>query len=141
MSIEPKSEKDSAIVETKPANPEVVNKSDSTSETEDVKEATEALVEAIKKLANSEMQAAGDFSREAYLKAVTRARETLEKIKLIDAEQIEKSVQDIQKEADKNWQSVLGEIMEFGDRLTKAAQAAWDVLTAPSTKDDKTPKE
>lgn len=142
MSPEPSVDKESAIVED-PATTDIVVKKtdDSTGETEDVKEATEALVEAIKKLATSEMQAAGDFSREAYLKAVTGARETLEKIKLIDAEQIEKSVQEIQTEADKNWQSVLGEIMEFGDRLTKAAQVAWDILTAPSTKDDKPPKQ
>lgn len=141
MSSEPSVDKESAIVETKPANTDIVKESDSNGQTEDVKEATEALVEAIKKLATSEMQAAGDFSREAYLKAVTGARETLEKIKLIDAEQIEKSVQGIQTEADKNWQSVLGEIMDFGDRLTKAAQAAWEVLTTPSPKDDKPPKE
>ncbi len=95
---------------------------------------TEALIEAIKRRAQAEIQAAGDLSRETYLKAVRQAREALEQNQLIERDRIEQSVQQIQQEAEKNIQSVMGEIESFGTRLTEAAKVAWTTLTQP--KDD-----
>jgi hypothetical protein len=95
----------------------------------DIKQETKALIEAIKKRAQSEIQAAQELTREAYLAAVRRAREAIEETKLIDPDRLEQSVQLIQQEAQKNWQSIADEIQHFGDRLSEAAKTAWAVLT------------
>lgn len=141
MSTESNTPKDSAIVEVVPEGQEMTTTTEAQPKSADeLKEATEALIEAIKNLAKAEMEAAGDFSREAYLKAVGQARKNIEQIKLIDPDEFEKSFVQVQTEAEKNWKAVLKEMQDFGDRFTKAAQAAWDVLTAPK-KDDEAPKE
>jgi hypothetical protein len=101
----------------------------------DLKQETKALIEAIKKRAQSEIQTAQDLTREAYLAAVRRAREAVEETKLIDPDRLEQSVQLIQQEAQKNWQSVFDEIQRLGDRLTEAAKAAWNALTQPKSSD------
>ena len=100
-------------------------------ESEDLKGATKALIDALKKRAQSEAQSAGTLTREAYLSAVQRARTAVEENQLIERDRIEHSFEMIQQEAEKNWQSVVKEVSELGDRLTDAAKAAWDVLTAP----------
>lgn len=100
-------------------------------ESEAVKSETKALIDAIKKRAQSEAQSAGTLTREAYLTAVKRARATIEENKLIERDRIEHSFEMIQTEAEKNWHSVAKEVSELGDRLTEAAKAAWEVLTAP----------
>ena len=101
----------------------------------DLKQETKALIEAIKKRAQSEMQTAQDLSREAYLTAVRQAREAIEQTQLIDPDRIEQSVQLIQEEAQKNWQSITDEIHGLGDRLSEAAKAAWNALTQPKSSD------
>ena len=100
-------------------------------ESEAVKSETKALIDAIKKRAQSEAQSAGTLTREAYLNAVKRARMTIEENKLIERDRIEHSFEMIQSEAEKNWHSVVKEVSEIGDRLAEAAKAAWEVLTAP----------
>lgn len=100
-------------------------------ESDDVKSETKALIDALKKRAQIEAQSAGTLTREAYLNAVRKARETLEQNQLIERERIEYSFDLIQKEAEKNWQSIVKEVAEIGDRLADAAKAAWDTLTAP----------
>ncbi|GAB4303357.1 MAG: hypothetical protein Fur0025_44600 [Oscillatoriaceae cyanobacterium] len=134
MTQEPNPTKETEIV---PVTQETTEMKSASTKEDEIKKATEALVEAIKKLTTSEMEAAGDFSREAYVKAVSRARETIEQIKLIQPEEIEKTFNQVQKDAEKNWQGVLDDMRQFGDRLTKAAQTAWDILTAPK---DEPPK-
>lgn len=47
-------------------------------ESDDLKSETKALIDALKKRAQAEAQSAGTLTREAYLNAVRRARETLE---------------------------------------------------------------
>jgi hypothetical protein len=121
--------KERAIVEVSDSTNKMVE-SEMANETDAVKQETKELVEAIKKLAQSEVQAAGDFTREAYVNAVRQARETIERIKLIDTDRIEKAGTMLENEAEKNWQNMLKEIQDFGDRLVAAAKAAWDVLTA-----------
>ena len=100
-------------------------------ETEAVKSETKALIDAIKKRAQSEAQSAGTLTREAYLNAVKKARTTIEENKLIERDRIEHSFEMVHREAEKNFNSVVKEVSEIGDRLTDAAKAAWDVLTAP----------
>ena len=100
-------------------------------ESEDLKSETKALIDALKKRAQSEAQNAGTLTREAYLNAVRKARETLEQNQLIERDRIEHSFELIKKEAEKNWESVVKEVAEIGDRLADAAKAAWEALTAP----------
>jgi hypothetical protein len=100
----------------------------------EVQDETQALIEAIRKKAQVEAQHAGEFTREAYLSAVRRIRESVEESKLFDPEKVEESISTIQKEAEKNWQTIAQEVQDFGDRLAEAAKAAWDILM-PHDKD------
>ncbi len=95
---------------------------------ESIKQATKALVEAIKKRAQSEIKNAQTITRDAYLKAVGHAREAIEQNQLIEPERVEHSVKIIQKEAQENWHKIAQEITDLGQRLQEAAQGAWDVL-------------
>jgi len=104
---------------------------------EDIQKETQELMDAIRRLALSEMQSAGEFSQEAYIRSVQNARKTIERFQGVTREQMEKSVQTIESEAEKNWTGVLEEMQDWSNRIMKAAQAAWDVLTAPKTKDTK----
>lgn len=99
--------------------------------TEDVQNETIALIEAIKRRAQSEAQGAGDLTRDTYLTAVRQIRETIEQDKLFDKDRIEYSFKLLQMDAEKNWESIFKEVSSFGDRLADAAKAAWDALTAP----------
>jgi len=87
------------------------------------------VVDAIKTRAQSQVQDAGEVSREAYLKAVRQAREAVEQNKFIERDRIEQAVDQIQKEAEKNWHVVVGEIESIGSRLTEASKSAFQALT------------
>ncbi|WP_422614302.1 hypothetical protein [Calothrix rhizosoleniae] len=110
----------SALVETEMAD-----------ETDEIKNETKALIDAIKKRAQSEAQSAGTLTRDTYLNAVRQAREAIEANQLIERDRIEHAFDMIQQEAQKNWDSVTKEVQDLGDRLQSAAKAAWEVLTAP----------
>ena len=127
----------SAIVQVSPETDALVER-EMSGESEELKQETKALVEAVRKRAQSEAQSAGDFTREAYLNAVRQLRETVEQNKLFDPEQVERSFEMIHQEAEKNWNSIVKEVTDFGDRLAEAAKVAWDILTQP--KDDGAPK-
>lgn len=92
---------------------------------------TEALLDALRKRAQAEVQAAQTLTQETYIAAVRQAREAVEQTQLVDPDEIEAAAEQIMQDAQQNWQSVLAEIQSFGDRLSEAAQAAWDVLTRP----------
>ena len=115
------------IVAVSPETNALVEK-EMTGQDESIKEATKALVEAIKKRAQSEIKNAQTITRDAYLKAVNNAREAIEENQLIERERIEHSVKIIQKEAQENWHKIAQEITDLGQRLQEAAQGAWDVL-------------
>ena len=118
------------IVEISPQTTEMVE-SQMAGESQDVKDETAALIEALKRRAQAEAQSAGTFTRETYLSAVRQARETIEQNQLIERARIENAFEMVQNEATKNFESIVAEVQELGDRLQAAAQAAWDVLTAP----------
>lgn len=100
-------------------------------ESDVVKQETKALIEAIKRRAQSEAKGAGELTRDTYLTAVRQARETIEQNKIFDPDRIEYTVKLMQMDAEKNWDALLKEVSVLGDRLSDAAKAAWDVLTAP----------
>lgn len=120
----------SVRVEILPQTNEMVE-SQMSNESDDLKQETKALIEAIRKRAVIEASSAGTLTRDTYLTAVRRAREAIESNQLIERDRIEYSWHLLQKEAEKNLESVVKEVAELGDRLTEAAKAAWEVLTAP----------
>ena len=122
-------EESSAIVEVTPQTNEMVEK-EMAGASDDVKNETKALIDAIKKRAQVEAQSAGTLTRDTYLNAVRQAREAIEANPIIERDRIEHAFEMVQQEAQKNWDSVVKEFQDLGDRLQAAAQAAWDVLTA-----------
>ena len=95
---------------------------------EQIKDETKALVEAIRKRAQVEIENAQTITQDAYLTAVRNAREALEQNELLNPKRIEHSAQMIQRDVEQNWQKTVDEIAALGDRLQEAAQAAWDIL-------------
>lgn len=124
---QPQIPKESAIVEQ--SNTEIVP--ETTSKPEEMKQETEELMSAINKMVQAELQAAEDFTEEAYINAVRNARETIEQFRLIDKDQLENSISQFESDAKQNLEGMVKDIADFGDRISKAAQAAWEVLTAP----------
>ncbi|MGL5941630.1 MAG: hypothetical protein ACRC2S_14855 [Waterburya sp.] len=97
-------------------------------ESDQLKAETKALVEAIRKRAQSEIENAQTLTQDAYLTAIRSARKAVENNSLLDPKRIEHSVEMIQRDAQENWQKTADEIAALGDRLQEAAQAAWDIL-------------
>ena len=126
-------EESSAIVEVTPQTNEMVEK-EMAGASDDVKNETKALIDAIKKRAQVEAQSAGTLTRETYLNAVRQARQAIEDNPIIERDRIEHAFEMIQQEAQKNWDSVAKEFQDLGNRLQAAAQAAWDVLTGERPK-------
>jgi hypothetical protein len=120
-------QKENAIIEV---NSNLV-KEDKPEQTSEIKHETVALIEAIKTKAQSEAQKAGDFTRETYLESVRKAKEQIETMNLFDSERIEESIKHVQAEVEKDWDGLVKRITEVGDRVSDAAKAAWEALTAP----------
>lgn len=125
----------SAIVEVNQTSALV--ESESASESDEIQRETQALIEAIRQRAQAEAQAAGDYTRETYLRLIREAREAVEQNRLFDPAQLERSAENLRLEAEKNWLALVQEMTGFSDRLSEAAKAAWEKLTEP----DRTPRE
>lgn len=95
---------------------------------ESAREETKQLIEAITRKAQSETHKAGEFVQENYLEAVRNARAEIEKLNF-DPERVEESIRLIQKDAEENWDSLVKEVEDFGNRINEAAQTAWSILT------------
>lgn len=119
--------KETTIVPVSPETNAIVEK-EMAGESDQVKAETKALVEAIRKRAQSEIENAQTLTQDAYLNAIRSAREAVENNSLLDPKRIEHSVEMIQRDAQENWQKTVDEITALGDRLQEAAQAAWDIL-------------
>jgi hypothetical protein len=122
--------KERALTEYDPAMRALVEK-EMPNASEDVQKETMALIEAIKRRAQSEAKGAGELTLDTYLAAVRQVREAVEQNKIFDPERIEYSFKLLQMDAEKNWESIFKEVSSLGDRLADAAKAAWDALTAP----------
>ena len=137
---EPKGSQDSAMVEVSPETEALVKK-EMPNASEAIQQETMKLFEALKIRAQSEAKAAGEFTRDTYLKAVTQAREAIEKEKLFDPERIESSIKLLQNDVEKNWEAMVKQVTDVGDRLSEAADAAWKALTEPKSGSDTDTKE
>lgn len=144
MNSEPMNAETSVVVEIHPESTTSENTAIVTSQTEaivevkldgadnEVQRETQALIEAIKKRGQAEIQAAGTLSQEAYLKAIRQARETIEQSQLVvDPHRLEQTMQVLQTEADKSWHVIVGEIESIGIRLADTAKLAWSTLMKP----------
>jgi len=118
MTIEQETLTESAITETEPQAPTPASP---IAELDEVKQATQNLVDALKKLAEATMRSATTLTQEAN-------------------QNIEQSVQDLRQQADQNWQTAIKDVKDIDTRLAKAAKAAWEVLTTPTSSDSE-PKE
>ncbi|WAL62093.1 hypothetical protein [Thermocoleostomius sinensis] len=119
----------SAIVEVNQTD--ALIESELAGESDEIKRETKALIDAIRQRAQTEAQTAGEFTRETYLRLIRQARESIEHNKLFDPDQIERSAETLKLEAEKNWNALVQEVTEISDRLSEAAKAAWEKLTAP----------
>lgn len=129
--------KESSLVEVSPETKAMVEEDEGLKDaTEQVKNETMALIEAMKTRAQSEIHKARNYTLETYLSSVKKAKASLEEENLFDPERIENSLKLLQKDAEKNWDSILQQAQELGDRLSDAAKAAWEILTAPRTESD-----
>jgi hypothetical protein len=129
--------KESSLVEVSPETKAMVEEDEGLKDaTEQVKNETMALIEAMKTRAQSEIHKARNYTLETYLSSVKKAKTSLEEENLFDPERIENSLKLLQKDAEKNWESILQQAQELGDRLSDAAKAAWEILTAPRTESD-----
>lgn len=97
-------------------------------EVSEIMEANLELIDTIRMKAQSEAKKLGDFNREAYLTAVRNLTKQVEAMNLFDPDKINDSLQKLQSEAEKNWDLILKQVNDFGDRLNEAAQAAWEAL-------------
>lgn len=119
------------VIEITPQTHEMVE-TEMAGESDEVKRETKALIEAIKRRAQAEARGAGTLSREAYLTAVRRARQAIEGNPLIEPQRVENAFETMQREAEKNLQTMMKEATHMGERFMVAAQIIWETFTAPS---------
>ncbi|MBD1847200.1 FHA domain-containing protein [Cyanobacteria bacterium FACHB-63] len=135
-------------VEVLPAESSALVKIESESMSPSPAAQTQALFAAINQRVVAELKAAGNLTRDTYLKAIQRAKDSIENKRLIDPDQFEK-------EANKYWQSIAKGSTELGGqlgaatlkgaaevskRLGAAAKAAWKEVVSPQKRENK-PKE
>ena len=123
MSIE-----ENTPVEVMTDNPALA-KTETPLEKNSVIDENQALIEAIQTKAFSEAQKADDFARDTYLEFIRNAREQVESLNLFDPDKIDAAMKQLKEDVEKDWTNVTRQFNDFGDRLSAAAKAAWEVLT------------
>ncbi|MEO0408101.1 MAG: hypothetical protein AAF289_12195, partial [Cyanobacteria bacterium P01_A01_bin.135] len=89
---------------------------------------------ALRTRAMAEANAAGTFAYETYMNAVRKARQSIEEEKLVKPNELEDAIAHLEVEAKKNWETLVNDVATFSDRLTKAAEAAWETFTREAPK-------
>lgn len=108
----------------------------------DVKRAALNLVDAIKKRAKAQARSTGRWTRETYLEAAQQAKDLLSKRQELSQKykgQLDESFKWIEEEANTRWDSLSSEAEVWGDRLTRAADSAWQILTGTADPDPEEP--
>ncbi len=103
-------------------------------ESDEVRDATVALIDALKRRAMSEAKSAGDWTRNSYLQAIEKAKENVDQTQHLAETyraKLDDAVRFIQEETETNWDIIVQEFDELGTRLSEAADAAWETLTQP----------
>jgi hypothetical protein len=130
MTDETQIPKERALVEVTPETKALIEQEMPDASTQ-VQQETMALFEAIKRRAQAEIQGASKFTTEAYLSAVEQARESIERDRLMDPERIAYTIKLMEMDAKQNWEKILGEMTDLGDRLAQSAKEAWESLFPP----------
>lgn len=102
-------------------------------ESDEVKQKFGELIDAIKRQATRELESVEDISRETYVKAIENAQQTLNRAQAFlqtQEEALEANVNQIKDEASQKWEQTLADIRAMGDRVDRAINAAWKILTA-----------
>ena len=127
--------KENTPVEVMTDNP-ALTKTDKPLDKDSVIDENQALIEAIQTKAFSEAQKADDFARDTYLEFIRNAREQVESLNLFDPDKIDAAMKQLKEDVEKDWTNVTrqfndfgSQFNDFGDRLSAAAEAAWQVLT------------
>ena len=133
MNNEANSHSEHPVVEVMPDNATLTSSTEQPS-TDPIRDETLDLFNAIRSKAQWEAQKAGEFAREVYLDAVRRAKTEVENLELFDPKPIENAFLQAQDEVEKDWDAVVKQVTDVGDRLNEAAKAAWEKLTEPNPK-------
>ncbi|BFM39343.1 hypothetical protein [Synechocystis sp. LKSZ1] len=135
MNNDPQGTPETPMVEVISDNPSLVTQSAPETKTPDeVAQETQALLEAIRTKAIDEANKAGTFARDSYLEAMRNARQQVETLNLFDPERIEAAIKQLQSDVEKDWEGLVTQVNDFGDRLSESAKAAWEALTQDKTK-------
>lgn len=118
------------VVEISPQTEELVE-TEMAGETDELKRETKALIEALRRRAQSEAESAGKLTRETYLNAVRKAREAIEKEKIIERDRLEYFWSVFQEETERNWHLMMKEFVDFSNRFQNAVKAGWEAFHAP----------
>jgi len=103
-------------------------------ESDEIKYHMMALIEAIKRRAETQMNSAEEITRDAYVTAMRQAQDTLQKTSALFEEQrstLERSIADIEDAATKRWETLVSDLQKVGNRFDRAVNAAWKILTEP----------
>lgn len=109
-------------------------------ESDEVKQKFGELVEAIKRQATKEMESAETMSREAYVKAIEEAQMTLKKAQDFFQQQeqtLETNIDNVRNEATQQWEKLQADVQSMGNRVERAINAAWTILTEPESEQTK----
>lgn len=107
-------------------------------ESDEVKQKFAELIEAIKRQAANEAEAAGEMTRESYLQAVARAKATLNTAQgfFLEQEQaLQRNMDEFRDEATQRWEEMMRELEKVSNRFERAVETAWTILTEPEQGD------
>ncbi|MEH2072290.1 MAG: hypothetical protein V7K47_29765 [Nostoc sp.] len=112
------------------SQPDELLEIDTVGDNDEVKRETEALIEALRRT-QVEIDSTDTLKRETYLNTVRRARELIERRKIVKGDRLEDSWAIIQDEAERNWHLLMKDLIDFSFRLQKATKAAWETFNHP----------
>jgi L-lactate utilization protein LutC len=101
-------------------------------ESDEVKQKFGELIDAIKRQAVSEMESVEDISRETYIQALEKAQRTLKRAQgflQTQEETLQTNVNQVKDKASHRWENLLADVKSMGNRVDRAINAAWTILT------------
>lgn len=101
-------------------------------ESDEVKQKFGELIDAIKRQAVSEVESVEDISRETYIQAIEKAQQTLKRAQAFlqtQEETLQTNVNQVKDKASHRWENLLADVKSMGNRVDRAINAAWTILT------------
>lgn len=128
---EPNESQPSAIEPVSPETQALVEQN-MPDESDDIKRHAMALVDAIKRRAETQIESTETMTREAYVEAMRQAQDSLERTGSFFEEQrktVERNISDVENQATQNWEKLVSDVKKMGNRFDRAVNAAWQELT------------